>query len=64
MSQSFDRSFSKLLAVEGSSFVNNPIDKGGPTKYGITIQSWMGYIKKPCGQKEIKEMTEDMARDF
>lgn len=34
--------FPKLIQFEGG-FVDNPLDKGGPTKYGITLWDWQQY---------------------
>lgn len=57
----------KILKWEGGAkYTNNPIDKGGPTKYGITLDTWknVGYDKNGDGtinSKDIKLLTE---KDF
>jgi len=56
---------SGILAREGG-YVNNPSDKGGPTKYGITASTW--GLEQRYGRiatrAEVKAITEDQARDF
>lgn len=44
MDDRFVRAFSKLLEVEGG-FVNDSLDRGGATKYGITIGTLSTYMK-------------------
>ena len=36
-SRSFKDAFDHILKIEGSKYVNHPADRGGPTKYGITL---------------------------
>jgi len=45
MMDHFPEAFRLLLEVEGG-FVNDPVDRGGATKYGITIATLSGYIKE------------------
>lgn len=35
-----------ILIFEGSTFTNNPADKGGPTRYGITQAAYDSYLVK------------------
>jgi lysozyme family protein len=53
-----------ILEREGSTFVNDPADKGGPTKFGITLGSWVAHIGHPATAKDIEALTEDDARAF
>ena len=38
----FNLYFPHLLIYEGG-YVDNPNDKGGPTKYGVTLANWIKY---------------------
>lgn len=56
---------SGILQREGG-YVDNAADKGGPTKYGITANSW-GMEKRlgrPANRQEVQAITEPQARDF
>lgn len=56
---------SDLLAREGG-YVDHPADRGGPTKYGITAQTW-GHEQRfgrPATRAEVRGITEAQARDF
>jgi lysozyme family protein len=35
----FENFAGKLLRLEGG-YVNHPLDKGGPTKYGVILSVW------------------------
>ena len=40
-----DRILDRILQREGSGYVDDPVDRGGPTKYGITLSTfryWLG----------------------
>jgi lysozyme family protein len=56
----------KLLRLEGG-YVNHPLDKGGPTKYGVILSVWQehGHDKDGDGDidaEDIKKLSEDDAR--
>jgi len=56
----------KVLQLEGG-YVNHPMDKGGPTKYGVILSTWKqyGYDKDNDGDidaEDIKLLSEDDAR--
>lgn len=42
----FDYAFNQTIGHEGSKFTNNPADRGGPTKYGITEAVYKAAIKR------------------
>lgn len=53
-----------ILSWETDRYTNNKKDKGGPTKYGITLATWrrVGYDKNGDGilnEKDVKLLTED-----
>jgi len=45
----------RVIYIEGG-FVNNPADKGGPTKYGITQAVYDKFIGRKSSIDEIKNM--------
>ncbi|MFZ6013807.1 MAG: glycoside hydrolase family 108 protein [Bacteroidota bacterium] len=56
----------KLLQLEGA-YVNHPLDKGGPTKYGVILSVWQehGYDKDGDGDidaEDVKRLSEADAR--
>ena len=56
----------KLLRLEGG-YVNHPLDRGGPTKYGVILSVWQEYGHDKDGDgdidaKDIKKLSEDDAR--
>ena len=54
-SEKFEKAFDNLIREEGG-YVNDPVDRGGETKYGIS--------KKSYPQLNIKELTLDMAKNI
>lgn len=62
----FEKFAGKLLQLEGG-YANHPLDKGGPTKYGVILATWKehGHDKDGDGDidaDDIKLLTEDDAR--
>lgn len=56
-----------ILRREGAKFTDDPKDRGGPTKYGITQTSWDDYVAKDPSHapaSDVRAITEPMARDF
>ena len=61
----FEEFAGKLLQSEGG-YVNHPLDKGGPTKYGVILSVWKerGHDKDGDGDidaEDIKLLTEEDA---
>lgn len=56
---SFDAAFERLLLLEGG-FSDDPSDRGGRTKYGITEGVW----RSSGSTVDISEITESDARSF
>lgn len=56
-----------ILKAEGwDAYTNRPTDRGGPTKWGITLQAWRGYCKNwdSIDERDIQTITEADARKF
>lgn len=53
-----------IVKSEGSTYTNNPADKGGPTKYGITLATLARFRKKPCTAKDVENLTEAEAENI
>jgi lysozyme family protein len=63
----FEIYFPKLIQHESPKYTNNPRDKGGPTKYGVTLATWKehGYDKDGDGkitEKDVMLITREDAR--
>ncbi len=54
-----------ILKWEGG-FVNDPVDRGGATKYGITLETWknVGYDKNKDGKIDKKDIMLLSYEDF
>lgn len=53
-----------LLQREGSEYTNRAADRGGPTKYGITLKTLSAYRGRPCSAADVRALTESEARDI
>jgi lysozyme family protein len=61
-----------ILEREGSTFTDDPLDRGGATKYGITQKSWDAYFTQRMAQGPalnrtplyVNALTEQHAREF
>jgi len=58
-----DAMIDAILRREGG-FVDHPDDRGGPTKYGITIGTLSRYIGRAALRSEVRDLSEDIARDI
>lgn len=45
-------------------FVNNPADKGGPTKFGITQGTLSWHLGRPATVEDVQNLTIDAAREI
>lgn len=61
-----DSIIDEILLREGwPDYTNNPADRGGPTKGGITLRSWREYTGNPFATSEqLEDITEQQARSF
>jgi lysozyme family protein len=51
-----------ILHYEGKTYTNDPVDRGGPTKFGITQSALAHYRGKPVTPDDVKNLTEEEAR--
>ncbi|BBU27058.1 hypothetical protein BTHE68_07920 [Burkholderia sp. THE68] len=59
------KSISPIILRHEGGYVNNPNDRGGPTKYGITLATWQAYAQEDVGidptLENLKNLTMDQA---
>ena len=48
--------YAMVAKWEGTGYSNNPADRGGPTKYGITARVYSEYLGKPVTPDQVKAM--------
>lgn len=63
MSQQIDEALTLLIEEEGG-YVDDPVDRGGCTNYGITLRSLSKHRGKECTCDDVKALTMDEARQF
>jgi lysozyme family protein len=52
-----------ILRREGG-YVDHPADRGGPTKFGITLATLSRYIGRAALKSEVASLSEEVARDI
>lgn len=52
-----------IIKKEGG-YVDDPKDRGGATKYGITLKTLSNYLHKPCTKKDVENLTIDIASNI
>ena len=58
-----DEMIDDVLRREGG-FVDHPLDRGGPTKYGITQKTLSRYVGRAVLRSEVEGLSEDVAREI
>jgi lysozyme family protein len=56
----FERCVDFLLDLEGG-FVDNAYDKGGPTKFGITLRALQNHRSTPVSATDVKNLSKEEA---
>lgn len=60
----FDQAFDYVIANEGVIYTNDPVDSGGPTKFGVTLKAYQEHVGRLVLSDEIKDMSIDIAKEF
>ncbi|KAK1548652.1 hypothetical protein Q3G72_006247 [Acer saccharum] len=53
-----------VLQNEGNTYVNDPLDHGGPTRYGITQGALSVYLGRPASVQDVQNLTPTMVQDL
>lgn len=54
-----------VMKAEGwDTYTNHPNDRGGPTKWGITLNAWSEWRGRDVDANDVKSITEAQAREF
>lgn len=61
MNNIFNSAFAYLIGDEGQTFVNDPEDAGGPTKFGITLRDLNQFLGKECTADDVASMNKETA---
>lgn len=61
MKSNKDKILNFILQSEGSEYTNHPRDKGGPTKWGITLQDVRMYINPLATEWDVQQITKQQA---
>lgn len=59
----YDSIIDEIIRKEGG-YVDNPNDKGGPTKYGITLDTLSNWRGKTCTIRDIQDLTVVEAKEI
>lgn len=59
----FDRAFEYLAPLEGG-YVDDPDDRGGATKYGISLRFYKEKVDQYANEEDIQEMSLDEAAEL
>ena len=60
----FDFCFKKIIEAEGEAYTNILQDKGGPTKFGITLSTLAVFRGKQVSPEDVKNLTIGEAKDI
>lgn len=59
-----DQIIEEIIAREGTTYTNNSADKGGPTKFGITLETLKAWRKYPCNAGDVEALEIHEARQI
>ena len=57
----FDHIFQQILKHEGTEYTDYAVDKGGATRYGVTL-GLLQRLQPSARKQDIEDMTEDEAK--
>lgn len=58
-----DSIIEEIIVREGG-YVDNPDDKGGPTKFGVTLMTLTRWRKRACTRDDVKNLGQPEAHDI
>lgn len=61
MPSAIESIINEVIRREGDQYTDHPSDKGGPTKFGITLKTLSGYRKRPCTAQDVQDLTRSEA---
>lgn len=64
MPLTIDRIIDEIIEREGRTYTNDLADRGGPTKFGVTLGDWAEYTRKPATPAIIEALTEADVRPY
>ena len=65
MTMIVDEVITEVMKAEGwDRYTNHPADRGGPTKWGITLKAYRSLVDEYADQRTIQNLTEAEARAF
>lgn len=53
-----------ILKREGVDFTDDPVDAGGPTKFGITLKTFAAFRGGQVTQRDVEQLTRDEAAEI
>ena len=60
----FDKIFESILHHEGRTFTDIKADRGGATKFGLTLATLQQLTTPSATAEDVQDLTEDEARGF
>ncbi|RYF12473.1 MAG: hypothetical protein EOO40_01195 [Deltaproteobacteria bacterium] len=60
----FEIALSYVLINEGSTFTDDPSDRGGSTRYGVTQGTLANYLGRPTTPADVQALTPQMVSDI
>jgi lysozyme family protein len=52
----------EILRIEGERYTDHPLDKGGPTRWGITLNTLSTWRNQRCTPEDVRELSQTEAR--
>ena len=65
MTVATDDIITDVMRAEGwDRYTNKPADRGGPTKWGVTLKAYRDFVDSEATERTIRDLTEAEARAF